>query len=686
MHAIIPAHQSVSVPFRSTATVTPVRRPSVSGPFRSLTKTLTVAGFVAIVAGTLTVMGVFYALAYPQQKDVAAQYAQAKAVAVAQLIDVFDQTMRVTTESAFDSFRRQFGPTLSLLDEATGVLTNYGGPLNDSTTEVDSFARDFPGGNATVFVTQGDDFKRITTSVTKENGERAVGTLLDRKSPAYAQLRAGRKFVGRVTLFGRPFMTVYEPVRDDAGRMVGVLYIGLDMSKRQAFLREAVEKTRIFETGGLYVVDGRGGPAQATLVFHPTAAGKKLNEVLGDGAEDWLATMTGKDTGLIANAPAVLVPGSGAGRFASVAKSQDAGWLVVAEVAESEALAAMYRQLVWLSAFILAAGVLAGFAARIFIRRAVRPLSLLGAHVQAMGDGDLSRSMDSGRRDEIGVITRAVEAMRQGLVRIVGEVRSGTDTISTASSQIAAGNHDLSSRTEEQASSLEETAASMEELTSTVKQNADNARQANQLAVTASSVAVRGGSVVAEVVGTMGAINASSRKIVDIIGVIDGIAFQTNILALNAAVEAARAGEQGRGFAVVAAEVRNLAQRSAAAAKEIKTLIDDSVSKVEEGSSQVAEAGKTMDEIVGSVKCVTDIMAEITAASQEQTQGIEQINQAITQMDQVTQQNAALVEEAAAAASSLQEQAGALSQVVSVFRVNNQQPVSTPYIQPKGPK
>ncbi len=219
-------------------------------------------------------------------------------------------------------------------------------------------------------------------------------------------------------------------------------------------------------------------------------------------------------------------------------------------------------------------------------------------------------------------------------------------------------------------SSLEETAASMEELTSTVKQNADNARQANQLAVSASSVAVKGGSVVAEVVGTMGAINASSRKIVDIIGVIDGIAFQTNILALNAAVEAARAGEQGRGFAVVAAEVRNLAQRSAAAAKEIKTLIGDSVDKVEEGSKQVAEAGKTMDEIVDSVKRVTDIMAEITAASQEQTSGIEQINQAITQMDQVTQQNAALVEEAAAAASSLQEQASGLSQVVSVFKVH----------------
>ncbi|WP_341912909.1 methyl-accepting chemotaxis protein [Polaromonas sp. YR568] len=286
--------------------------------------------------------------------------------------------------------------------------------------------------------------------------------------------------------------------------------------------------------------------------------------------------------------------------------------------------------------------------------------------------GDLTIDVQTRVGDESSLL-HAIKGMRDSLAKVVGEVRSGTDTIATASSQIAAGNHDLSSRTEEQASSLEETAASMEELTSTVKQNADNARQANQLAVSASSVALRGGNSVAEVMGTMSAINDSSRKIVDIIGVIDGIAFQTNILALNAAVEAARAGEQGRGFAVVAAEVRNLAQRSATAAKEIKGLIDDSVGKVEQGSKQVAEAGKTMDEIVDSVKRVTDIMAEITAASQEQTAGIEQINQAITQMDQVTQQNAALVEEAAAAASSLQEQASGLSQVVSVFRLNQQQ-------------
>ena len=260
----------------------------------------------------------------------------------------------------------------------------------------------------------------------------------------------------------------------------------------------------------------------------------------------------------------------------------------------------------------------------------------------------------------MGQLLQALKDMNASLGNIVGEVRSTTDSISTAAQEIAAGNSDLSQRTEEQASSLEETASSMEELTSTVKQNAENAKQANQLAANASDIAVKGGQAVNEVVQTMGSISASSKKIMDIISVIEGIAFQTNILALNAAVEAARAGEQGRGFAVVAAEVRNLAQRSAAAAKEITALIGDSVDKVDIGSRQVDQAGATMNEIVSAVKRVTDIMAEIAAASNEQSSGIEQVNQAIIQMDEVTQQNAALVEEAAAAAEAMQEQARAL--------------------------
>ena len=293
-----------------------------------------------------------------------------------------------------------------------------------------------------------------------------------------------------------------------------------------------------------------------------------------------------------------------------------------------------------------------------------------------IASGDLAVSIETKSNDQSSLL-QAIRAMRDSLAAIVTEVRTGTEMIATSSGQIASGNLDLSSRTEEQASSLEETASSMEELTSTVKQNADNARQANVLALSASEVAVKGGAVVSQVVETMSSINDSAKKIVDIIGVIDGIAFQTNILALNAAVEAARAGEQGRGFAVVATEVRNLAQRSAAAAKEIKTLIGDSVEKVDAGSKLVDQAGATMHAVVNSIKQVADIMGEITAASQEQTAGIEQVNQAISQMDQVTQQNASLVEEAAAAAESMQEQAGNLVQVVSIFKLTAKYAVAT---------
>jgi methyl-accepting chemotaxis protein len=341
------------------------------------------------------------------------------------------------------------------------------------------------------------------------------------------------------------------------------------------------------------------------------------------------------------------------------AKAQDTAWL--------------YHFSLTLMIVLVLGSLLIGLSLGWLITRALtrqlggEPAAVAGVATR-IADGDLTVDVDLRHNDQRSVLY-AMKSMRDSLGGIVGQVRSGTDTIATASAQIASGTQDLSARTEQQAGALEETASSMEELTSTVKANAEHARQANELARSASSVAQKGGSMVDDVIGTMGAINESSSKMADIIGVIDGIAFQTNILALNAAVEAARAGEQGRGFAVVASEVRTLAQRSATAAKEIKQLIDESVSKVGAGARQVDEAGVTMREIVASIQRVTDIMADIQAASHEQTTGIEQINQAIVQMDQVTQQNAALVEESAAASEALQEQARKLSELVSIFRL-----------------
>jgi methyl-accepting chemotaxis protein len=341
-----------------------------------------------------------------------------------------------------------------------------------------------------------------------------------------------------------------------------------------------------------------------------------------------------------------------------------------------EAAAANARRAVVVVVGLLLLAIALSIVTAFFMSRLiVRPLRTAMAAADQIARGDLSVDVATSGTDETGQLLLALSQMTQNLRKLVGEVSGGAHTVSETSAQIAQGNIDLSQRTEEQASTLEETASSLEELTATVTQNAHNARQASQLAVGASDIARKGGVVVGEVVRTMTGISESSRKIGDIISVIDGIAFQTNILALNAAVEAARAGEQGRGFAVVAAEVRNLAQRSAAAAKEIKSLIADSADKVDAGTKLVDAAGKTMDEIVGSVKQVTELIAEIAAASQEQSTGIAQVNTAVTQMDQVVQQNASLVEEATAATESMKEQAGSLLQMVSRFNLGVQQAV-----------
>ncbi|MDP9647756.1 methyl-accepting chemotaxis protein [Paraburkholderia strydomiana] len=363
-----------------------------------------------------------------------------------------------------------------------------------------------------------------------------------------------------------------------------------------------------------------------------------------------------------------------------MARLQDAYYLLVDKMVDvqaermahdvADAVSEAHRAKIQMILLALVATLIA-IATGIFITRTItRPINRAVSLAEAVAAGDLTHHLHVDTTDEVGRLLTALERMTRNLHGIVAQVRQGTDTISQATREVASGNMDLSSRTEHQASSLEETAAAMEQLTSTVKQNADNAREANQLASSASDVAVKGGNAVNQVVSTMSAINESSRRIVEIIGVIDGIAFQTNILALNAAVEAARAGEHGRGFAVVASEVRGLAQRSAVAAKEIKELIADSVNQVGTGGKMVEDAGQIISEVVKSIRHVTEIVAEISSSSKEQSEGIEQINHAVTQMDKVTQENAALVEQSAAAAQALQDQAQQLTDTVSTFKLN----------------
>jgi methyl-accepting chemotaxis protein len=618
------------------------------------------AAVLALISGAMSVV------AEASSRERLLEWTGDKAASVADSVDAFDATARMMTDRAYRPSRQKFGEKFEL-DAQAGMLKSWGMLLNNDFSEVDTFNRT-NGGVATIFMRKGDDFERISTSLKKENGERAMGTLLVRSHPAYPLMIEGKTYTGRAVLFGKPYMTHYEAVKDEAGKVVGILFIGFDVTDFQASLDKLVAEARYFDSGGTYVIDPRQSNAEAVFVSHPTAAGKKVLEV-NPGADAMLSELRATPEVFVREATP-LFSATIDQPWVVKREAKAGGWWVVAEVSDTEAMASHWRTMYAFWALLAAATALLGVGLFVLVRRNVsQPLAQLTSAVTSVAQGDLSQAFQSGRSDEIGRLVREVETMRQRFLGMMRELRSATDSINTAAVEIASGNQDLSARTEQAASNLEETAASMEQLTSTVRQSADAARQANQLAASAAEIAVRGGQVVGQVVTTMDEINHSSKKISDIIGVIDGIAFQTNILALNAAVEAARAGEQGRGFAVVAGEVRNLAQRSAQAAKEIKGLIGASVDKVETGSRLVADAGQTMSEIVGSVQRVSDIIGEITAAAGEQSDGIGQVNVAVTQLDQMTQQNAALVEESAAAAESLKDQAARLTQVVQIFRI-----------------
>ena len=599
---------------------------------------------------------------------------------ISNTVEVFNNAMTNEASSFARLFASEFDDGKFSLDTANTVeiagkptpsLIHGGKALNLDFTGPDKFTNE-TGVIATIFAANGAEFVRVTTSLKKENGERAVGTQLDHAHPSYPLLRNGQSYIGLATLFGKQFITQYDPIKDGAGNVIGVLFIGLDISKNMDMLKQKIKAIKIGDTGYIYVINAAKGEKQGTALVHPKREGDNLIDIKSTDGHAIIREMLEAKSGGMTYNWAASDGEAPREKMVEFHTFKDWNWLIVGgtytdEITREAATLRNRYALIGLAALVIFAVVLF-----LLVRTVVsRPLARAEQAADRIAKGDLDVHLEIHNKDEIGLVLRALNGISSNLSSVVGQVRAGAEQITTAATEIANGNLDLSSRTEEQASSLEETAASMEELSGAVRQNADNAAQANQMAMAASGIAAKGGAVVAQVVDTMGSINASSRKIVDIISVIDGIAFQTNILALNAAVEAARAGEQGRGFAVVATEVRNLAQRSATAAKEIKELIDDSVSKVDVGSRQVAEAGSTIQEVVESVRRVTDIMAEISSASDEQRAGIGQVHDAIHQMDEVTQQNAALVEQAAAAAAALQDQAHDLVEVVRIFNLGS---------------
>ena len=610
----------------------------------------------------------------------AVQSVQTELNSVVNAVELFNQAMtgqatsfgRIFATNFDGEFALDEGAMVTVGDKSVPTLNSNGHPLNLDFSLPDRFTRQTRG-NATIFVASGDDFVRISTSVKKENGERAVGTALDRASPAYAAIRAGKAYIGLTKLFGKQFVTDYEPIRDAAGKVVGILYVGLDVDADIAMLKDRIKKMKVGQTGYYYVLNAAPGKNQGELLVHPAKEGQNIIASRDADGREFIKEILERKQGLISYPWQNAENGETGTRTKVVAFTlfKDWNWVIAGGTYEDEITreAAELRNrtiLIGLVALALFAAILHA----VMKRTVTRPLEQARDTAVRIAQGDLTAAMHVERRDEIGLLAEAMTNISRGLSSVVGQVRRGAEQIANASGEISTGNLDLCTRTEQQAVNLASTANSMQDLTATVRRNAGDASHANQLAVNTSLVAQEGGRMVRQVIDSMDTIRQSSGKINDIIGVIDGIAFQTNILALNAAVEAARAGEQGRGFAVVATEVRNLAQRSAAAAKEIKGLIQASTAEVEAGSRLVQEAGSTMGDVLASTEQVTAIMARISAASTEQSSGIEHINRSIGEMDEVTQQNAALVEEASAAAQAMQEQADALARSVRLFKLD----------------
>ncbi|WP_321840315.1 methyl-accepting chemotaxis protein [Burkholderia cepacia] len=600
------------------------------------------------------------------------------------MVDLFDKALTAEADRSMSLFA-SFLPAEFSIDPARTVdiggvaaptLLAGGQPLDLDYSIPDQFLKK-SGAIATIFARDGDDFVRITTSLKKQDGARAVGTKLDRAGPAYAPLVAGRVYTGLAKLFGRPYVTQYKPVTDATGRVIGALFVGLDIGAELKLVEDGIRSLKIGSNGYYFVLDASQGPSRGTFVVHPDAAGAPADDTRAPYAQ-MLAAGAGQ-LAYTSTDPAAHDSGPTA-KFVSFTTIPQWQWLVGGIALDDELLAGMRATR---NRFLMIGALLVAAFATLFVivvRRVVsRPLDAAARASERYAAGDLSVRIrdDAAMRghaghagnDEIGRLVQAVDGIGDGLARIVEQVRNSSADIARGTVDIAAGSGDMAARIATQASSVEQTAASMEQITAAVQQSAEHAAQANALVAHASAAATNGDAAVQRVVATMDDIGRATRRIAEITGTIEGIAFQTNILALNAAVEAARAGEHGKGFAVVAAEVRTLAQRSAAAVKEIDALSAESSTTVEQGYRIADAARGTMRDIVARVDQVSTLIGEISAASREQSTGIEQVNLAVTQIGDATQRNASLISDAERAAVALRDQAAQLANAVSVFRL-----------------
>ncbi|WP_052384137.1 methyl-accepting chemotaxis protein [Litchfieldella xinjiangensis] len=654
-------------------TLTPLlRRTSVGGKLSSFILVLQLAGFV----------GLAFFLSQSSLRQInteVGQGIQQQQEQVANMMSLFDETLQQQAGNMLHLLLGDLSPTfevdtrrrIEVAGRQTPTFSNGGEPLNGNYTLADEFTVR-TGAPVTFFARDGDDFVRVSTSVKNASGERVVGTLLNRESKSYARLMAGETYSGIAELFGTPYITIYEPVRNRQGEVAGAAFIGIDIVKELAMLQERIRGISYYQSGYAMLVDA--AIQQGRII----AGGPYENESLE-------SLKTTDNLSIFSE-----LTSSPSGQFEYALEGRDSrpqtmyfqhypawNWIITGTVFVDEMEAGIITMRNWslLAALLLALG----FAALLYFyqRNLIsRPLEAIVGMAQQLAKGDLSQRHPTQREDEIGKLLVAMNGIGEGLSRTVSQVRNSTSSVNHAAAEIAQSSQDLASRTEQSAANLQETSASMEEITATVQNTAHSAQEANQLVADTAEITKQGNQDMIQAQRTMDDINTSAAKIGEIITLIDGIAFQTNILALNASVEAARAGEHGRGFAVVAQEVRTLATRSSDASKEIRGLVDESIKHTQSGAALVSGAAQTMESILHGVKRVSDMIGEISAGAKEQSEGIIQINTAVTELDAMTQQNAAVVEQSSAASEEMRNQAEQLERLMASFTLGSEADLS----------